>query len=166
MSTAEFVSLFVVMGIVMAIVVIPFLVISIIFLNGKGADMIAGFNTMSKEEQAKYDKKAMCRFTGVMTLASIFPVLLMPIGIFLGPTLMPLCLTLYYVIVVIGGLVYTNTSGRFLKQGDDVVVEDSASEKAEQKQQEKYTLIIAGIIAFFPLLILLMVILLVLFIPR
>ena len=166
MNTAEFVSLGVAMTVLLAIVVIPFLVISIIFLNGKGADMIAGFNTMSKEEQAKYDKKAMCRFVGVMTLAAIFPVMLMPIGIFTGPTLMSLCLMLYYVIVVIGGLVYANTGGRFLKQGEVVIAEETESEKEERKQQEKYTLVIAGIIAFFPLLILLMVILLVLFIPR
>ena len=166
MSTAEFVLLFVLPSVIVAIVVIPFLVISIIFLNGKGADMIAGFNTMSKEEQAKYDKKAMCRFVGVMTLATILPLMFMPIGIFMGMTLMSLCLALYYAMVIIGGLVYANTGGRFLKQGDEVVAEETESEKAEQKQQEKYTLIIAGIIAFFPLLILLMVILIVLFIPR
>ena len=40
------------------------LVISIIFLSGHGAGLIAGYNTASEEEKNKYDEKKMCRVMG------------------------------------------------------------------------------------------------------
>ena len=42
-----------------------FLVLSILFLSGHGAGLIAGYNTASEEEKSKYDEKKMCRVTGV-----------------------------------------------------------------------------------------------------
>ena len=38
------------------------------FLHGKGAFLIAGYNTMSKKEQEKYDKDKICRSTGYTML--------------------------------------------------------------------------------------------------
>ncbi len=42
-----------------------FLVISIMLLFGHGSWFISGYNTASKEEKAKYDKKKLCRTTGL-----------------------------------------------------------------------------------------------------
>ena len=39
-------------------------VLSGFFLHGKGACLIAGYNTMSKKEQEQYDKDKLCRSTG------------------------------------------------------------------------------------------------------
>lgn len=41
-----------------------FAVISIVLISGHGANLIAGYNTASKEEKNKYDKKRLCRVTG------------------------------------------------------------------------------------------------------
>jgi cytochrome bd-type quinol oxidase subunit 2 len=46
------------------IVALLFLVLSIFLFNGKGAWLIAGYNTASKEEQEKYDQKKICKAAG------------------------------------------------------------------------------------------------------
>ena len=43
-------------------------VLSGFFLHGKGACLIAGYNTMSKKEQEQYDKDKLCRSTGYSML--------------------------------------------------------------------------------------------------
>lgn len=49
-----------------------FLALSILFLLGKGSFLIAGYNTSSKAEKAKYDEKKICRYAGIaMLMASI-----------------------------------------------------------------------------------------------
>lgn len=37
---------------------------SIVLLTGRGAGLIAGYNTASKSEKSKYDEKKLCRVTG------------------------------------------------------------------------------------------------------
>jgi hypothetical protein len=43
-------------------------VLSIVLLSGRGSWLIAGYNTMSKEQQKKYDSKKLTRATGIMTI--------------------------------------------------------------------------------------------------
>lgn len=38
-----------------------FLVLGIVFSRGKGTSLIAGYNTASPEEKAKYDEKKLCK---------------------------------------------------------------------------------------------------------
>ena len=41
-----------------------FLILGIVFLCGKGANLVAGYNTLSKEEKEKYDEKILTRWIG------------------------------------------------------------------------------------------------------
>lgn len=41
-----------------------FLVLTLILLSGKGAFLIAGYNTASKQDQNRYDEKKLCRVVG------------------------------------------------------------------------------------------------------
>ncbi len=50
--------------IIMWIVFAFLALVSIVFLTGHGAGLIAGYNTASEEEKSKYDEKKMCRVTG------------------------------------------------------------------------------------------------------
>jgi len=161
MSTAEFVSHALLWG----VVVIPLLVMSIVFLKGYGADWIAGFNTMDKGEQKKYDQRTLCRFMGkfllVLTLAMM---ILFPVGIYAEIMWLPLCVL---TIIMIGGIVYANTGNRFHVQGEVVVVEETASEKIAREKRERYAVIAVGIvITLFPLIVIPIAILLALFAPR
>ena len=87
------------------------IVLAVVLLRGRGAGLIAGYNTMSEEEKAKYDAPAMCRFVGKI---------LLPIGI-----LTPFVLfgkgwfALAYGVIVAGlsafAVIYANTGNRFRK---------------------------------------------------
>ena len=66
------------------IIIVLFLVMSILFLCGKGSFLIAGYNTASAQQKLKYDEKKLCRVMGVgmsvMTLSLIFLALNEDIG--------------------------------------------------------------------------------------
>lgn len=62
-----------------------FAIVSIVLLSGHGANMIAGYNMLSKEKKAKYDEKKLCRVVGIGT--SIISVLIL--GMALGAKVLP-----------------------------------------------------------------------------
>ena len=49
------------MLVVNLIVIAFFVLMGILFARGKGAGLIAGYNTMSAREKEKYDKKKLCK---------------------------------------------------------------------------------------------------------
>lgn len=58
-----------------------FIILTIIFLLGRGSGLIAGYNTASKDEQEKYDKKKLCKVMGYgMAVISIL-IFIMAIGV-------------------------------------------------------------------------------------
>ena len=44
---------------------ILFAIISVILISGHGANLIAGYNTASREEKNRYDTKKLCRVVGI-----------------------------------------------------------------------------------------------------
>lgn len=55
-------------------------VISIVLISGHGSWFIAGYNTASKEEKAKYNEKKLCRTMGIGML--VIAVLILIMGLF------------------------------------------------------------------------------------
>jgi len=105
--------------IILLVTIIPIslllLVFSIILLQGKGANLIAGYNTMSKEKKARYDTIAMCKFMGkvLLILNALF------VGFMLGIMfecwiISWICAGLFLVVTIFI-LVYANTNNRFKK---------------------------------------------------
>ena len=97
-------------------VILLFLVLTAVFSREKGAFLIAGYNTASKEEKAKYEEKALCRFMGKLMFALALCQCVMALG------LLAVGMWLFWVGfaaflgVVLGGVIYVNTGGRFLKK--------------------------------------------------
>ena len=89
---------------------IIFLPLIIIFLCGKGAFLIAGFNTKSAAEKDKYNTKALCRFMGFFLLA-IYIVYILSF-IFAWHSFV---FTGLFLFIFAFGLVFANTSNRFKK---------------------------------------------------
>ena len=94
-------------------VIILFLALGVLFLQGKGAFLIAGYNTAPKAAKAKYDEKALCRFMGKLMFA-------------LAGTWAPIALSALlnrmwllwlglglFLVVCLGGVIYMNTGSRF-----------------------------------------------------
>jgi len=78
-------------------------VLSIILLSGRGSWLIAGYNTMSKEQQNKYDSKKLTRATGVMLI--ITSIALLALAFSLINAIVFLIIVFVSVIITI---IYTN----------------------------------------------------------
>src|SRR5690625_2760913 len=61
--------------IIIAVCILPLIIFGIVFLNGKGLSLIAGFNAKSEEEKNKYDTIKLCKFMGKMMFALLFSML-------------------------------------------------------------------------------------------
>lgn len=90
-------------------------VIGLIFINGKGASLISGYNSMSEAEKEKYDEDALAKFMGKMMFALIFSMIF-----WLLSTLLSMDWLLYVGIILFVGIaifivVYANTGERFRK---------------------------------------------------
>ncbi|MDR1704994.1 MAG: DUF3784 domain-containing protein [Clostridiales bacterium] len=94
---------------------------AIALLTGRGSWMIAGFNTLTKEEKDIYDKKALCRFMGKI---------LLPIGVltplpYLSGILDISWLGIAYALLILGlvifAAVYANTGDRFKINKEDII---------------------------------------------
>lgn len=102
--------------IITSIIGLLFTVMALVLLTGRGAFLIAGYNTASKKEKQKYDSKALCRFMGKI---------LLPIGI--ATPLVGIC-SIYgidwihrvYTFGIIAlsafAIIYANTGNRFEKE--------------------------------------------------
>lgn len=53
--------------------------LSLLLIYGKGSWLIAGYNTASKKEKAKYDEKLLCKVVGIGLLVIAAAILLMAI---------------------------------------------------------------------------------------
>lgn len=60
--------------IVVSIFAVSGIIFGIVLCCGKGADLIAGYNTASPTEKARWDEKALCRGVGVLLLVMVWGV--------------------------------------------------------------------------------------------
>ena len=59
------------------VIFLVLVILGILLWCGKGAWLIAGYNTSSKAERAQYDEKALCRFVAKIMFAMAIYVLLL-----------------------------------------------------------------------------------------
>jgi uncharacterized membrane protein YidH (DUF202 family) len=96
--------------------IIALLIIMACFLlNGKGAFLIAGYNTMSTAKKAQYDEKALCRFTGLLLVVISFCLALFPISLYFEITWLLYCGIALIFVALIGFFIYAYTNNRFRK---------------------------------------------------
>ena len=98
------------------IVSFVFLIFSITFTFGKGAFLIAGYNTMSDSKRAQYDEKALCKFMGKFMFGITASLLLMAISELVQSQLISIVGTVFMIVFVIFALIYMNTGNRFKKK--------------------------------------------------
>lgn len=90
-------------------------IICIVLLCGKGAMLIAGFNTMPEKERKKYDAKALCRFVGGMLLPVGLTVPAFFLGGYYGLPWLIYSVVGLDVFLLVFMLIYANTGNRFKK---------------------------------------------------
>ncbi|TFD93693.1 DUF3784 domain-containing protein [Jeotgalibacillus sp. R-1-5s-1] len=97
------------------IVMVPLLIMAIVLSRGKGAFLIAGYNTMPKNEKAQYDETAICKFMGKVMFGISFSIFLMGLSELLDQqTLLIIGLILLFGLIIFT-LIYSNTKDRFKK---------------------------------------------------
>lgn len=92
-----------------------FLILSVVLYLGKGSALIAGYNTLPKEEQAKYDKVALGKFMGKSMFAISSAVGLWVIASYFMIDWLFYVGTGLIVLIVVFMVAYANTGNRFKK---------------------------------------------------
>ncbi|QTD41934.1 DUF3784 domain-containing protein [Sporosarcina sp. Te-1] len=104
------------MGLALLFISVPFLVFGIILSKGKGAALLAGYNTMSEKEKAEYDEMALCKFMGKIMYGVCISVVLSGISEMFGSEVL-LVVSIVFLLILIGfALFYTNSGNRFKKK--------------------------------------------------
>lgn len=94
---------------------ILFVILGVVFCFGKGGFLIAGFNTLPKEDKEKFNVASMCKFMGKMMFALAFSVSLWTLSEYLKkPFLFTIGIVLF-ISVIVFMLIYMNTGNRFKK---------------------------------------------------
>ena len=93
--------------------ILLFFIMSIVFLQGRGAILIAGYNTMSAKEKAKYDEVALCKATGKMMLGITFSMVLIFVGEFFQIDWLPIVGVSLMIVIIFGGVIYMYTGNRY-----------------------------------------------------
>jgi len=96
------------------------LIASLFLLQGKGAMLIAGYNTLSAKDKAKYDKVALCKATGKLVLCITFSIALIFMGEFFQLNWLMMVGTSLMIATIIGGLIYLNTGNRYRIHNDEL----------------------------------------------
>lgn len=101
--------------IILIVLIVLFLGLAILFINGKGEFLIAGYNTMPDKEKQKYDTVRLCKFMGKSMFALTFSMIIWGLSDLFGmPFLFYVGLGIFLGSVVFM-IVYMNSGNRFQK---------------------------------------------------
>ncbi len=91
------------------------IVFAVILLSGRGANLLAGFNTLSDDEKKEYDEKALSKFVGkiFLPIGIMFPCI--ALGAIFKIVWLPIILAVLVVALIIFAAIYCNTGNRFKK---------------------------------------------------
>lgn len=95
--------------------IILFLALSLYLLQGKGGFLIAGYNTLPKEEKEKYDEAALCKAMGKVMLSVTGSLLFYVLGEVLGKDWPFITGTIVMIAAILIGVIYINRGNRYRK---------------------------------------------------
>jgi len=93
-----------------------FLLLGVIFRKGKGAFLIAGYNTASPAQKRRMDEKALCRFMARLMFALAVCWVPVALSAVVGQMWLLWLGLGAFLAVTFGGVLYANTGGRFQKR--------------------------------------------------
>jgi len=99
-------------------IAIPFVIMAIFLLNGKGAFLIAGYNTLSDDKKALYDTKALCKAVGRLLLSMAILMMLFPFSVYFEISWLFWFSFVLFMVLPIGYAIYANTGNRYKKPVD------------------------------------------------
>lgn len=123
-------------------IVALFAVLTAILLSGKGGFLIAGYNTASKKEKAKYDEKKLSRVTGAGI--GIITILLAILAAFKGkmPGVLGWLIPTLFAITILMILILTNT----ICKNKNLEQEETGDEKKRNRRILVFALVFIAIL--------------------
>ncbi|MGM8216604.1 DUF3784 domain-containing protein [Bacillaceae bacterium W0354] len=106
----------IVLMIIIASCIVPLVILGIVFMNGKGSFLIAGYNTMSQEEKEKYNIVALLKFMGKMMFALSGSMLLWVLSVAYEMSWLFVIGLALFIAMIAFMIIYINTGNRFKKQ--------------------------------------------------
>lgn len=104
--------------IISGIIIIVFIGLGFVLMRGKGACLIAGYNTMPEDEKAKYDVIALCKFMGKMMFLFAFSMVFWVFSEILEQNWLFVVGIILFIGTMLFLLIYTNTKNRFKHKQD------------------------------------------------
>ena len=101
--------------IIVEIMIVIFLIIGIVLYSGKGAYLIAGYNTLEEQEKDQYDAVALCKFMGKMMFGLCFSMCFWVLADLLERDWLFTIGLVLFIGIVVFMLIYANTKERFKK---------------------------------------------------
>ena len=101
---------------VFAAIDLIFIVLAIVFFRGKGSFLIAGYNTASPHERAKYDEKALCTAMGKFMLALAVCWFIATLGLLLEVMALVWIGQALFLVVIVVGIIAINTSKKIKRK--------------------------------------------------
>lgn len=98
------------------IISIPFLIFAITLSKGKGASILAGYNTMPDSKKARYDEVALCKFMGKIMYGISFSIVLFSLSELFENQIIFIVGLILLLSFIIFALIYANTGNRFKKK--------------------------------------------------
>ncbi|WP_369902054.1 DUF3784 domain-containing protein [Bacillus manliponensis] len=92
-----------------------FLLLAIVFSKGKGAFLIAGYNTLPDSKKEQYNEIELCKFMGKMMYGFCFCILLLLLSDLLELNILFIVGMVLFIALTIFLIVYANTGNRFKK---------------------------------------------------
>ena len=101
------------------LIIALFIGLGLYLLTGRGAFLIAGYNSMSEEERAQYDEKALAKFMGKMILALSFSMGFWALSIGLAKDWLFYVGLVLFMLTILFMMIYMNTNQRFKKKHEE-----------------------------------------------
>ena len=131
---------------IFAIIIIPLLIMALVLLSGRGAFLISGYNRLKPEQKARYDEKALCRFTGKLLLATCLFLLMLFGGIWAGLTWLSTTGVILLIAGTLLGVLYAGTGQRFRRSDSDDDSDDTPQIGWGGSKKTKMAVIIVTIV--------------------
>ena len=101
------------MWIIDLLIAILFLIFGLFLQKGKGAFLIAGYNTLPKKEKDKYDKDALCKFMSKVAFSMMVSFIILSVSNLFEKVILMWFGWILFGLTIIFTLIYGNTGNRF-----------------------------------------------------
>ena len=127
--------------IITAVIAIPFIILAIFLYKGKGAFLIAGYNTMSDEKRAAYDEKALSKAVGTLLLVLSALMFLFPLAMQLEAMWLFWVSFALFMIITIVFAIYANTGNRFRRNTVSADTQITATGQTPMSKGVKFAIV-------------------------